>query len=217
MIFSIFTKVFILFLLTLILLKMYRNLLFAVLLLSACKHSQDCPGFVGEDASWIAAYHNGDTAKFINAAGSKISFVMSAPSIDPSYTEECGRGEPMGTYCKPCSVDANIYGSSDTMRGNTKHLSMGMHKGEEREPGSMYFEVFDITGILSFDYQTHLPQGATVLPTLVLGGTTYQDVYSAETDTTHHSNVFVSKIYYNKQYGVLGFYDRTSHSLFYRE
>ncbi len=216
MIFSIFTKVLILFLLTLILLKMYRYILFAAILLSACKHSQDCPGFVGADVAWLS-YPNGDTAKFTDAAGNKISFHMQTSSVDPSYTEECGRGEPAGYYCKPCKAGANISGISDTMRRNTKWLQIALTRGDERTPGNIELSVFDYTGKLSFDYKTHQPQNANLLPTLTLGGTAYQDVYYTEADTTTPSMILISKIYYNKQFGILGFYDRQTHSLFYRE
>ena len=200
--------------LTLILLKMYRYLLFCLVLLTACKHSQDCPGFDDRDAAWLV-YHVNDTIKFTNAANDKIRFVTTQRNTDPSYSEVCHRGEPAGYYCKPCTSSASVSAVTDTLRRNYYRINLEMLNPD----GNLSFAVYDNMGILDYDYDTHTVKSADKLDTLTLGGTLYHDVYFHEVDTllTFMTNTIVWKTYYNKQYGILGFYDRQTHSLFYRE
>lgn len=200
--------------------KMYRYLFIsAVVLLSACKHSQDCPGFTNEDTAWMV-YDSGDTVKFVNAAGSRITFAIESQHIDPSYSEECGRGEPMGYYCRPCRISAGVTGASDTSRRNYKGLSTGLLKEDDHQE-EFCVSVFDHYATFPFDFKTHSITSALSLDTLTLGGTLYRNVYVDETDTGSTSavaaNILVWKIYYNKQFGILGFHDRQTNSVFYRQ
>ena len=196
--------------------KLYRFLPFALVLFAGCKHSQDCPAFSEVDAAWLV-YHDNDTAKFTNGAGSTITFVMGGKQLSSSYTEACGRGEPAGYYCKSCIAEASVSGTTDSVRGNGhKRLTISMRQEEGMDDLSI--GIYDIHTRLQYNSATHQPEGNTT--TVTLGGTTYGDVYFYEQDTLNANPVFnpvVSKIYYNRQFGILGFYDRQTHSLFYRE
>ena len=115
-----------------------------------------------------------------------------------------------------------VSGSSSTSRGryHTLNISIGIFP-----PYDLNYQVLDCPGAFGISTtemipDTHLRPTGRVLDSVTLGGVTYTNVYTEEADTLGTIYVQPSsvwKTYYNKQYGVLGFEDRQTRSLFYRE
>jgi hypothetical protein len=195
--------------------KMYRCFLLVVICFVSCKRSQDCPAYNSIDSEWLV-YSIHDSIKFTNAANVKLLFVVQDKTTSAAYTEECLRGEPIGYYCKPCESSATMYAKSDSTRAGTSGLDI-----DGAANTNFHFQLFDNYASYDYNEQTHTLETADILDSILLGTTMYYQVYFHEEDTTniapYFRNALIWKTYYNKQFGFLGFYDRQSRSLFYRE
>ncbi len=191
----------------------------AVAIFTSCgTHTKDCPTL--RDLSWIV-YNNNDTIRFTNANHSEISFVVNIKGQSASYTEDCEKESGNTYYCKPCYANAGATGNSDSSRNQKFQISISTGNTDGGPNEGIYYVILDGFGSFSINgTSTIVPNQymtGQMYNTLTLGGTTYTDVYAGQQDTLTSPGVMVWKSYYNKQYGILGFEDRQTHTLFYRE
>jgi hypothetical protein len=85
---------------------------------------------------------------------------------------------------------------------------------------SAHYTLLDLNIFLVLSDSVQSEPNDSLLPILTLGNKTYYNIYVREVDTTYNNYTqqeSVWKAYYNEQYGIVGFYDRQTQSLFYRE
>ena len=222
-------------------LKILRNIfLFLVTSLIVSCHCDDmtCQGLKPELAAWIPN-RVGDSIKFTNGTGNEILFKVINYDIAVTKNVDC-HPESLGCYCPNCAEETSAYNAVTTdtswalidSLGNTlrTYQYMGarvLEYGNFPDAShSFSYGVFDHSNIIGIDsnFNIKLSGNDSLLSNFTIGARTYTNVVVHETDTAsppHYPHLlyryFVIKSYYNKEYGVIAFYDLLTQSLFYRE
>lgn len=208
--------------------------LFSLVFLYSC-HCDNllCPALDTRYASWINN-SPGDTIRFINSAGSRIRFVVSRREISGNKESECNKISGYGCKCNNCDATGLMESVSDSSRQiihpnpNVTSIVRNLNtfiSTVYTANGSSYmdttttlsYSLFDHTNTLKFSPDVVINANDTFLPLVVLGNRTHLDVVVHQIDTVQYPNQHVWKTYFNKQSGVVGFHDRLTNSLFYRE
>ncbi len=207
-----------------------KKLIYVLMLLTlvqifSCKcDNVVCADFNPDYLTWIKDSIS-DSLTFINSAGSRIKFIVTEKTASKGYVQEVNSNWT-GCHSLQCFGDANLKAVSDTSRGNnsidirlsTSEITQGGY-GDNEESRQLSYSIFDCYNSFIFAPTIKVHEGDYILDSLVLGGNTYRDVIVSEIDTTISINLTrnIWKTYFNNQNGVIGFFDRQTHSLFYRE
>jgi hypothetical protein len=208
--------------------------LLSLLFLYSC-HCDDllCPALDTRYAGWINNAQ-GDTIRFINSAGSRIRFVVIRREISGNKESDCNNVSGYGCKCNDCDATGLMEAVSDSSRvvihpnpnvtTIVKNLNTFIATAYTAN-GSSYtdtsttlsYSIFDHANTINFNPEVVINPGDTFLPSVVLGSKTHSDVIVHLVDTIQYPNQHVWKTYFNKQSGMVGFHDRRTNSLFYRE
>jgi hypothetical protein len=206
-----------------------------LVILSICFYSCDpgnitCPGLEPEFSEWLP-YKANDIVIYVDSNGQEIKFVVNKYELSTTKTLDCGPNGLGGSKCPTCpqrysSVNAS---SQDTSRQKGKIIyrnlnsSVGKREGKNDSVYLSYY-VFDHSNDLTISPSLIPNSTDSILPTFSAGGRTYSNVIVHQVDTTAtpYSNpiynvYFVWKSYYNKEFGVIAFYDLKTRTFFYRK
>jgi hypothetical protein len=214
----------------------FLSVITAIFFISGCKCGDEtCHALKPEYNDWIP-YQVGDIVKFVNDSGYEVDFTVSDRKISESYIIECGRSELGGCYCHDCAIQPSYFYA--TTSDNTWHVSDSLgntiltynslytnitQPDPDYDKVKAQYAILDQTNEITIGPAYTVTGDDILLPSLTLGGVTYNNVIVHESDTAIISpnpayNVhFVFKSYYNKEYGVFAFYDLKTQSLFYRK
>ena len=185
--------------------------------------------------SWFP-YAVGDSIVFVDSTGKKIVFTVSNLSKSEDYERSCFRGE-IGCTCPSCDQTATAYEHGYTTDSsmqivNTQGMPVRTYNeisvsidSVERGGYDLGYRIFDLSAGFSISPTFNLLINNDILiDSLTLGNHTYTDVVVHQVDTTATISqnpifnvYFVWKTYYSKQFGVVGFHDLKTHTLFYRK
>lgn len=199
----------------------------------------NCPGLEAKYLAFMSS-HKGDNIKFINNAGNTVSFDIIRSDSTAPHTNPCGPDGLGGCKCVDCKyTDASSYGSTtdsswsliDSL-GHVIHtfngLSLSINFGYTDSifySGAAIYKILDHIGAIPIDQGAALYGNDSLVTSVTLGTRTFDSVYIHHTDTTvppaHHyphtqDKYFVITSYFTKKYGIVGFYDLRTQSLFYR-
>jgi hypothetical protein len=203
-----------------------------VVLLNACK--SDCPNITCTSLDikykvWLP-YNINDSIKFINNLGTEFLFRTKSIESSTESTQKCWPVPYGGCVCAQCDIKPHYCNllSSDTSR---KEFINGQQNtiiyngidvlvtsyNSNSEYVNLIYHVLDQYNSFVISPQIVYQADYSILPTYTIGSKTYTDVIVHQTDTSIVNYIgFVWKSFYNKQYGVIAFEDRKTHSLFYR-
>jgi len=215
---------------------------FALTLLScfyyACKCDNGvCPALEAQYAAWLP-YKTNDIITYANDKGQEIQFTISRYALSEPKEQHCGPDGYGGCHCAECpDPSSEVFGeTADTSRQilNALGQSTGTLNNTlyiyVNQPENKKDSVF-LTYLIC-DHGNTMPIGPAVvinkkdslLPSFIAGNRTYSEVITHEVDTTvmRYANpiynvYYVWKSWYNKEYGIIAFYDLKTRSFFYRK
>ncbi len=187
--------------------------------LYSCKcHDITCPAFSTSDLAYIN-FNINDTLKYINSYGNTLQFIVTEKNTSASYNESCSN-DFGGCYCIMCGTNGNIKAISDSSRNNINYLKISRSTGKDIGGSySLAFNVFNFSGELNPDAPGEnygFPKDS-LISSIILGSSSYSNVHFQQTDTISNNINGIINVYYTKQFGIIGFYDRQTHSLYYRQ
>jgi hypothetical protein len=218
--------------------KVFALIVF-VCLYYACKcDNKPCPGLDAQFSAWLP-YQQGDIITYANDSGQEIQFTVNRYEVSAPITEvPCHADSYGGCHCADCpNLSNEVFGeTTDTSRRivnaagqSTKVLNntLSIYVRQVDDYGKAVHVNYTIC-----DHFNELPiypsvtpdKGDSLLPSFAAGNHTYSNVITHQVDTTvkRYGNpiynvYYVWKSYYNKEYGVIAFYDLKTNSFFYRK
>ena len=211
--------------------------IFMLVLFYSC-HCDDktCAGFNKKYLDWLP-YPVGDSIRFVNDVNDVIAFKAYNLFATEEKINHCTSVQSYGCKCDGCE---NIFASNSTETNDTSRKivdafgrTIQYFKYMNNEMNIVYpdsnnillkYTILDQRNSFTISPALKINSGDSLLTSIVLGGKTYTDVIMHQVDTTLilssnpiYNVYFVWKSYYTKQYGVVGFFDLKTHSLFYRK
>lgn len=207
--------------------------LMVALHLSSCNcGDQTCPALSTKEEAWLFA-REGDSIRYRNDAGDRIAFGIHERKASGSTTVDCFY-DGIACSCHDCpettgSISGRTPDSSrlqtDTAGNlvyvvNNYSMSIGGY-------GRVSYAVLGHSNSFrrTSDSSITTFSNDSILPNFSIGSRTYQDVVVHHVDTTvnpapqyPNSNYvyYVLSSYYNKESGIIAFYDLKTGSMFYR-
>lgn len=207
---------------------MIKKLLIFLLSVAAiscnCEKEYHCETLTTESSAWIPQ-NTQDTIRFKNEFGVEIKYtdfyVNQSVPYDASACMrtglgfcQCDRSCEARSWFKSISTDFfsgyNLYGIFITETSNNEARQL---------TSQLDYTIFDFANKIDILNPTSLSLGDSLLSTLQLGGQNYDGVYvqTLDTLTSTNQNLVVWKAYYTKSHGVIGFRERQTQTLFYRD
>jgi hypothetical protein len=178
----------------------------------------------------------------VNTNGARISFGVVQLEIPVDHIADCYPSFG-GCKCESCAYSSAITGyisyvTADTMRrtfdtsGNVAQdfriMSTNILQTDSNSVAILKYDIFDLENTVQVDAGIrYLPtHGDSLLSSFTIGPRTYSNVIVHQADTTINNpqiynppyNVFfIYKTWFNKEYGIVAFYDLVTQSLYYRE
>ncbi len=189
-----------------------------------CDKKYSCPALSSEGQIWLSNNKN-DSIIFINDAGNLIRFIINAKSTTPSYDAPACKGGEFGCSCDyDCEANGNITGYGNVSIGGQssyfiKVTETSQSAGKFQTGFNINFNIFDFFGKQIDLLNPNLNIGDSLLNSAQIGNNTYSQVYVQSIDTLNNFNLNkkIWKTYFTKANGIVGFWDRQSHTLYYRE
>ena len=192
-------------------------------LLYSCKcKNLSCPAFNSDYLSYLN-FNINDTLKYVDSSGNMIKFIVTEKNLSSAYTEQCTRNGFGGCVCG-CGTNGHIIAISDSSRVGNNILKISINTSQNPNDNSypeskvLDFQVFNFRGafaIANVGYSSF--QKDSLIPSITLGSNTYTNVHFQQYPTNTVNLNSIINVYYNQQYGILGFYDNQTHSFFYRQ
>lgn len=207
---------------------MNRFLLFITIFLlstfSSCKcdKTYQCPS-LSDDGLSCLNQNTGDTLKFINADGNSFAFIINLKYIKPGYESKACRHGELGCSCDySCESNGHLAGNSDSSVNGQSSYYININENSDhsyKTAGFLWYTVFDFYGKSIDLLNTQMAAGDSLLSAIQLGNHSYTNVFVQSVDTTSnlHHNRRMWKAYFTKANGIIGFWDRQSRTLYYRE
>jgi hypothetical protein len=187
-----------------------------------CDKKYNC-GTLSDDAlSWLNQNQN-DTIKFVNTIGQHLKFVVISRMVSSPYEAQACKHGGVGCSCDyRCNANGRFYALSDSAINNFQNYSVDIEEESDNKYKTSSNLTFAILGFISkidINNPTQLNSGDSLLSTLQMGNGTYSNVYAQMIDTlsSYNQNKAIWKTYFTKSLGVVGFRDRQSQTLYYRE
>ena len=212
----------------------YISVLMSGLFFYGCKcHDVTCAGFDSRYSEWLP-YKKGDTINFVNASGTKITFILKKVSLTAEQTYECFGNGLAGCRCHECEFGRG-YIKAETEDTSYKTTSSwgtttyfqdifisidNNHKVEDSV--KLYYSILDQGSYVYISPMSKVKNGDSLFSSLTINNLIYYNVVLHQIDTSIPPNplygvYFVWKLYYNKEFGIIAFFDLKTNSLFYRE
>ncbi|MEO8150226.1 MAG: hypothetical protein ABI723_21510 [Bacteroidia bacterium] len=186
-----------------------------------CDKKYNCGALSDDSFTWLNQNIN-DTMMYENSAGQHYKFVVNSKTISPAYeAQACKHGE-VGCGCDYlCEANGGFYAECDSTLNNLKSYSVNIEESGDNKTilsSILTYQIFDFINKIDVTNPSNLNQGDSLLSTLQLGNHTYSNVYVQMIDTliSYNQNKKIWKAYYSKSTGLIGFHDRQSQTLFYR-
>jgi hypothetical protein len=205
----------------------FRAAIFSSFLLSMascrCDDTFHCPAF---DASTVpyALPAEGDSFSFRNSAGLRIAVINNAaPFLSPTYRASTKQNLFGGCNVEPCDARASFEAKSTTFRNGSNVLSLQYMISSDAR--STTWRKINSGGAV-FDYRFAMDETSlvdesddTTLYALMVGTRSYDTVLVKQRDTVGISpdSLAIWRVFIHRPEGVVGFEDRQTGSLFYRE
>jgi hypothetical protein len=160
----------------------------------------------------------GDTIKFANNKGQKIYFVLNEVSItDQPYQINCKGDGFLGCYCDECNPIASIKADASHTIANQSvyRMSVTDYGNSSQRIESQVYD-FSIRSIYE-NYGATPEKIDSVHFSYRLGNVLYSKIHVVSMDTTRANSPKVWKAYLATTSEIVGFWDRTSNTLFYKE
>jgi hypothetical protein len=196
---------------------------------------KDCRGVPPEHNQWLP-YELGEKVSFINGNGQQIDFNISQYNLGLPSIIDCGQSRGSGCRCAECpdpisstsGTTTDLSRSIVTTTGQTVRtfnaISTAITLRDSSDTAYVSYTVFDHSNKFAIAPGVTLNTRDSLLPSYTVGNVTYPNVIVHEVDTlaTPYGNpiynvYFVWKSWYNKDHGVIAFYDLKTRSLFYRK
>ena len=209
----------------------------------SCKCKDNfCPGL---DSKYVSYFNvtEGDSIKFINSTGNRMSFQVKFREITESKITECGPNGLLGCSCVGCGDISGFYGAftKDSSRFQTDslgkilpaHINLGsgiriLEKNYlDIDTVRLRYGILDHENTITINPVLKLYSNDSLLSNFSVGGNNYNNVIMHKTDTTKTPQAYlyvprlkfkfyVTKSYFNKEKGIIAFFDNFTNSLFYR-
>jgi hypothetical protein len=195
-----------------------------------------CPALDAQYSAWLP-YQAGDVITYSNGNGQEIQFTVTRYVVSEVKEQHCTPDHFGGCHCADCpepSSDVHAE-TSDTSRkivdaqGRTikidNYLNIGIGKPSEKSDSVfLSYSVFDNNNSMPVGPSVIINGKDSLLASFTIGNHTYSNVIKHEVDTLakpyrnpSYNVYFVWKSYYNKEFGIIAFYDLKTRSLFYRK
>jgi hypothetical protein len=195
-----------------------------------------CPALESQYSAWLP-YKAGDVITYSNGNGQEIQFTTSRYEVSEVKEQHCGPDGFGGCKCSDCpepfsEVHAETSDSSRKIvnaQGQTakivRYLNIGIRKPNEKgDSVFLSYSIFDNNNSMAIGPSVIINSKDSLLPSITIGNRTYSNVITHEVDTLAkpyanpiYNVYFVWKSYYNKEFGIIAFYDLKTRSLFYRK
>jgi len=210
----------------------YINLLF-LLLITGCKCKNKTTLCIGINPKYakLIRYRTNDSIVYSNNNAESISFMVKTyNSINNNYLKDC-KDSMFGCICEPCTTNASFSATSldsawvwvDSVGNQNNYHKMGYMVTDNVNNATLNFDIAHLYYKLLFPYK-NLDMNQKLIPNITLGSKNYTDVILIQIDTSNFStgiyrtqNHFMTKLYFQAEYGIIGFHDIKSNSLFYLE
>ncbi len=196
--------------------KYYSVLILGLFFFAGCDRNVTCPGFPDEFLSPIN-YSINDKLTYRDSAGSQIVFTVNEKFVQP-------KTEVHHDYYKNivCDAAANFNSTSDSFRNGNNRFGISLSIADARHDSSEIIAEYNILGLnnkITVSPSIIIQYGSadSLVHNLTLGGKNYNNVIVTEYDTTLYPGKIIWKMYYEKNSGIIGFEDKQTHSLYYRE
>jgi len=195
-----------------------------------------CPALEPRYSAWLP-HKAGDVITYSNGNGQEIQFTVSRYGVSEVKELHCGPDGFGGCHCPECpEPSSGLHAeTSDTSRkivdalGQTakivRYLNIEIRKPNEKNDSVfLSYSVFDNNNSMPVGPSVIINNKDSLLPSFTIGNHTYLNVITHEVDTLAkpygnpiYNVYFVWKSYYNKEFGIIAFYDLKTRSLFYRK
>lgn len=213
-----------------------RLIFFLILtLIIGCKCGDiTCPPIRPEYLEWNP-FIKGDVIRFENALGHTVEFKFISNTASGVNSLECdfkGIGKCNCPTCITIASSSHAATTDTTWRVNTtdstwydyKELFIEVLKLDEYNDSMILnYSILDQHNTFSIGPSIAVRGNDSILPSFTVNSETYFNVIVHQTDTLiiHQNPIhdidFVFKSYYNKEYGIIAFYELKTQSLFYRK
>ncbi len=187
-----------------------------------CDQKFDCGTLSNESLAWLNQNLH-DTITFVNDDGDRIKFIVNAKSLSQPVNDiQACKGGPVFCSCDfSCQANGRFYAVTDSAINNSRSYSIDIDESGIQDKNSfadLTYSIFDFT--YKFQIKTFkLNDKDSTLNYLQLGIHTYSDVYVQSIDTLKQYYQFkkIWKAYFTKSLGVVGFRNRQTQTLYYRD
>jgi hypothetical protein len=182
-----------------------------------CDKSYNCPSLDADKAAWVHQALN-DTIKFRSGTGAEIKFVVNLIDQTQPYSVDCITNEFGTCQCNnECEAVKRFSSVTDMVIGSYKTYNVNVTKSDVNVPyADLNYTIYDHVATIDLYDLNSLQPGDSLLPSVQLGGITYNNVYLNYRDTVHFPNSIISKSYFNKTNGLIAFLNRQSNTFYFR-
>jgi len=178
--------------------------LLSLSLLLSCAKTKHCPTFNETDMTHMP-YKKADTLLFKNASDSVFEIYLQSLVKSEAYSYECKDAKKM---C-PCINYVEVR-ATDTKR-STLYPFLKMEQSDVSEMQYFKYQVLNFS--FEFDFKNELPYISQIphmslIGTMNIGNQTYSQVVEIVNDDLSSANI--SKVYFNKNNGLLRFVEKSS-------
>ena len=168
----------------------------------ACRCKYTCPAY---DGSYIWQ-QPGDSIRFVNDNGYRISFGVISTEASMSYEEDAPPSR--------CSADENCHSKGSLEAGGIEARN---GKTQLKLTNDRSSNGLSIINLMDFETQLDVHPNLEKYERLTFGPHTYDSVITRSIDTNLNYNKIkvVWRVYLNKQKGIIAFEDRQTRSVFY--
>lgn len=185
--------------------------------------SNKCPKATLKAQSFLPNYKEKDVIKFKNSKGQSIAFSIQSKTNELQQKREC-KNTGYGCYCYGCTATVLWEASANVSiknRNNYKHTITEDNTVCVCDTFriQMLVELYDFYVRGTVVGEEMIPEYPdSTLINYTLGGRVYPKLYSVPRDTLRGGyNEGVWKVYMTPKSEIVGFWDRTSKTLFYKE
>lgn len=170
----------------------------------SCTKLKECPAFIDEDLKYIP-YKTGDTLKFKNQLNELYYFFIENIEKSVAYNFNC---KDLYGIC-PCLNYVDVI-----VRDSINNTPYSILRMEQSDVSSMqYFKYHIIDFYFEFDFRNELPyiqdfDNMELIDSIIIGGRRFTEVIVIS--NLNNSASKISKVYFNKTFGILLFSEKLS-------